>query len=199
MGISMKTTSGKLLASAGLIAAAASVAGLGTYGAFTGSTTATQDVAAGTVAIDLKAGSGGLNVPAADVLPGDTIERVVTLENTGTSDLGNVFLTTSTATPSDLTSDVANGLQLTIERCAPGWTGTAAPFSCATTPETVLASTAVIGVDRKLNNLQSVTSGKTDSLRVKAVLPATAGDAFQGDQSTVAFAFNATQRAAQTK
>mgnify|MGYP006197812693 CR=1 FL=1 len=49
MGISMKTTSGKLLASAALVATAAGVAGLGTYGAFTSSTAADQQVTAGTV------------------------------------------------------------------------------------------------------------------------------------------------------
>jgi spore coat-associated protein N len=53
MGISMKTTSGKLLASAALVATAAGVAGLGTYGAFTSSTAAEQQVTAGKVEVNL--------------------------------------------------------------------------------------------------------------------------------------------------
>lgn len=53
MGISMKTTSGKILASVAPVGTAAAVAGMGTYGGFTSSTTADQQVTAGIVTIDL--------------------------------------------------------------------------------------------------------------------------------------------------
>jgi predicted ribosomally synthesized peptide with SipW-like signal peptide len=200
MGISMKTTSGKLLASGALVATAAAVAGLGTYGAFTSSTTAEQEVAAGTVTIALGAGSGnGFDVKATDVLPGDTIERVVTLKNDGTSDLNSIYLTTSVAVPaSPLTTDTVNGLKLTIERCAEGWTGSAAPYSCASEPQAVLATSHIIG-SQQLNNLQSLTAKASDSLKVTAVLPKEAGNNFQGAASTVNFLFDATQRTAVTK
>ncbi|NMR28155.1 TasA family protein [Crystallibacter degradans] len=200
MGISMKTTSGKLLASAALVATAAGVAGLGTYGAFTDTTAADQKVAAGTVDIALGAGSGkGFDVMATDVLPGDAIERVVTLKNNGTSSLDSIYLTTSVAASSPLTADTVNGLQVSIERCSTAWSGTSAPYTCGGTVETVLAASPVIMVGGELANVQSLTPGQEDNLKVSAVLPEDAGNEFQGAASTVTFSFNATQRAAETK
>ena len=143
MAISLKTTSGKILASVALVGTAAAVAGMGTYGAFTSSTSASQAVTAGTVTIALGAPgpANTLNVPIAGLLPGDKVEKLVTLANTGNSDLNNVTLTTSAgATGSLLTTDATNGLQLTIENCSVAWTGAAAPYNCTGTKTTVLAS-----------------------------------------------------------
>ena len=114
MGLSIKTTSGKILASVALVGTAAAVAGMGTFGAFTDSTTTVdQAVTAGTVIIDLT-DPGTLNVPVTNLLPGDSVEKFATLSNTGNSNLNTVKLTVSTATPSLLTTDATNGLQLTI-------------------------------------------------------------------------------------
>lgn len=196
MAISMKTTSGKILASVALVGTAAAVAGMGTYGAFTSSTSASQDVTAGTVVIALGSGaSNTLNVPIAGLLPGDKVEKLVTLSNTGNSDLNNVTLTTSAgATGSLLTTDVTNGLQLTIENCSVAWTGTAAPYTCSGTKTTVMASAPVITANKVLNNLTSLTSTKTDNLKVTTAFPTTAPDTFQGATSTIAFSFTGTQR-----
>ena len=56
MGLNLKSTSSKVLASAALLAAAAGVAGMGTYGGFTTSTSASADVKAGTVRFEVGAG-----------------------------------------------------------------------------------------------------------------------------------------------
>ncbi|MFJ4171776.1 TasA family protein [Paenarthrobacter sp. NPDC089714] len=196
MAISLKTTSGKILASVALVGTAAAVAGMGTYGAFTSSTSASQAVTAGTVTIALGTGaSNTLNVPVAGLLPGDKVEKLVTLANTGNSDLNNVTLTTSAgATGSLLTTDTTNGLQLTIENCSVPWTGSAAPYTCGGTKTTVLASAPVIGANKVLNNLTSLTSAKTDNLKVTTAFPTTADNTFQGATSTIAFSFTGTQR-----
>ncbi|MFF1831262.1 TasA family protein [Paenarthrobacter sp. NPDC058040] len=196
MAISLKTTSGKILASVALVGTAAAVAGMGTYGAFTSSTSASQAVTAGTVTIALGTGaSNTLNVPVAGLLPGDKVEKLVTLSNTGNSDLNNVTLTTSAgATGSLLTTDTVNGLQLTIENCSVPWTGAAAPFTCGGTKTTVLASAPVITANKVLNNLTSLTSAKTDNLKVTTAFPTTADNTFQGATSTIAFSFTGTQR-----
>ncbi|MFJ4209160.1 TasA family protein [Paenarthrobacter sp. NPDC089675] len=201
MGISLKTTSGKILASVALVGTAAAVAGMGTYGAFTSSTSASQAVTAGTVTIALGTGaSNTLNVPVAGLLPGDKVEKLVTLSNTGNSDLNNVTLTTSAgATGSLLTTDTVNGLQLTIENCSVPWTGAAAPYTCAGTKTTVLASAPVITANTVLNNLTSLTSAKTDNLKVTTAFPTTADNTFQGATSTIAFSFTGTQRTQTTK
>ena len=201
MAISLKTTSGKILASVALVGTAAAVAGMGTYGAFTSSTSASQAVTAGTVTIALGTGAANtLNVPVTGMLPGDKAEKLVTLANTGNSDLNNVTLTTSAgATASLLTTDATNGLQLTIENCSVAWTGATAPYNCAGTKTTVLASGPVIAANKALNNLTSLTSAKTDNLKVTTAFPTTADNTFQGATSTIAFAFTGTQRTETTK
>ncbi|GAA1789743.1 hypothetical protein GCM10009712_41400 [Pseudarthrobacter sulfonivorans] len=203
MGISMKTTSGKILASVALVGTAAAVAGMGTYGAFTSTTTASQAVTAGNVTIALAdaGATNTLNVPVADVLPGDKVERLATLLNTGTSNLNNVTLNTAaTGTLSALTTDPTDGLQLTIENCSSPWAGTAGAYTCAGTKTTVLASGPVItGTAKTLTLPAALTAGAADNLKVITTLPATAGNAFQKLTSTVGFTFTATQRTATTK
>ncbi|MBM7791938.1 putative ribosomally synthesized peptide with SipW-like signal peptide [Paenarthrobacter ilicis] len=202
MAISFKTTSGKILASVALVGTAAAVAGMGTYGAFTSSTSASQAVTAGTVTIALGApgAANTLNVPVTNILPGDKVEKLVTLANTGNSDLNNITLTTNAGTTaSQLTTDATNGLQLTIENCSVAWTGTAAPYTCASTKTTVLANGPVIAANKTLNNLTALTNTKTDNLKVTTTLPTTADNTFQGATSTIAFAFTGTQRTETTK
>lgn len=203
MGISMKTTSGKILASVALVGTAAAVAGMGTYGAFTSTTSASQAVTAGTVDIALGApgADNTLNVPVAGILPGDKVEKLVTLKNTGNSDLNNVTLATSAldtsaaAPASLLTTDTTHGLQLTIQNCSTAWVGAAAPYTCEGTERTVLASSPVItATPTVLNNLTALTSTKTDHLKVTTTLPASAPNEFQGATSTIGFVFTGTQR-----
>lgn len=199
MGISMKTTSGKILASVALVGAAAAVAGMGTYGAFTSSTTAEQQVTAGTVTIALgQAGATNtLNVPVAGLLPGDSVEKIAALTNNGNSALNTVTLTTTTTNPSLLTTETTLGLQLKVESCSTGWTGTAAPYGCSVAPA-VLASGPIIG-SNVLLNVASLASGGADNLRVTTSLPAEAPNAFKGAASTINFDFTATQRTGQVK
>ena len=197
MGISMKTTSGKILASVALVGTAAAVAGMGTYGAFSSSTAANAAVTAGTVQIAVGApgANNTLSVPVAGVLPGDTVEKLVTLANTGDSDLNAVTLTTDAATTASvLTTDALNGLQLTIENCSVAWTGTAAPYSCTGTKSTVLASSPIIGANRALANLTALTAAKTDYLKVSTTLAKSASNTAQGASSTIVFDFTGTQR-----
>lgn len=200
MGLSIKTTSGKILASVALVGTAAAVAGMGTYGAFTGSTTTVdQAVTAGTVVIDLT-DPGTLSVPVTNLLPGDSVEKFATLSNTGDSNLNAVKLTVSTATPSLLTTDATDGLQLTIAACSVAWTAVANGVdTCSETETSVLASGSAIGADKALSGLSSLTAASADHLKITTSLPTTAGNSFQGASSTIDFTFNATQRTGTVK
>ncbi|MFD5276426.1 TasA family protein [Pseudarthrobacter sp. NPDC058362] len=196
MGLSISTTAGKVLASAALVGTAAAVAGLGTYGGFTDSTTAAdQQVTAGSTNIDLA--NGTLTTTVTGLLPGDSVERVATLSNAGTSGFNTVTLTTALptgATANVLTTDATNGLQLKIESCSTTWTTVAdGPDTCGGTSQTVLATTGVLGA-RALSNLASVTAGASDNLKITTSLPATADNSFQGLTTTIKFTFDATQR-----
>jgi spore coat-associated protein N len=192
---------GKILATALAVGGAATVAGLGTFGSFTSTTSASASVASGTVQIGL--GSAGtaanrLTVAASGLVPGDTVQRAVDLAVNGNQDLSGITLTTTASPSSLLDTDATNGLQMTIDSCAAGWTesGTAPAYtySCAS-PVSVLASRPVIGSNLSLAGL-GVTAGTTNHLRVTLSFPSAAGNTFQNQSSTVAFAFTGTQRTA---
>lgn len=195
----------KALASLGLLGTAAAVAGLGSFAAFTGSTSASHTAASGTVTAAL--GLAGdidnrLTVGADKIAAGDTIQRVVKLSNTGTIGWASAALTTSATTSSLLDTDATNGLQLVVDKCSVAWveagTAPAYTYTCPSTATqtNVIASRAVIGSNLALGSLGALTAGGSDYLRVTMTLPSTAGNTFQGKSSTVQFAFTGTQRAA---
>lgn len=196
MGISLKTTTGKIIASVALVGTAAAVAGLGTFGAFTSTTAASQDVEAGTVQIGIGATGNTMTTEIDGMLPGDSVTKFVTLANSGDSKLGTVSLTTKAvvvagAKESVLTSDTVNGLRVTVESCATAWT--ASTCAGSTTP---ISNQPIVGANRDLGAISSLTAGANSYLKITTVLPDTAEDAFQGAASTVGFTFDATQRAA---
>lgn len=207
MRITLTSTGGKVLASTVLLGAAASVAGLGTFGTFTSTTSASATVASGTVKIDVGAGAatGGINrlsVAATGLVPGDTVSRAVTLGNTGDQALAGIGLTTTASPSSKLDTDASMGLQLQIDACSVPWTEAAATagytYTCPTTAtrSTVLASRPVIGSTPALGNLNALAAGKADNLVVTMTLPTGADNTFQALNSTISFTFNGTQRGA---
>lgn len=196
MAISLKTTSGKILASAALLGSAAAVAGMGTFGGFTSTTSASTvvDVATTVIGLDGQNATGGLSVPAAGLLPGDRAERLVSLSNLGTGEFGSIILSSNPAIVNALSTDKVNGLKLTVENCATAWTATAsAGFACAPGAVPVLAGLPITGTN-ELSSLGSLKVGKSDNLKVTVALPKSADNSFQGLKNTVNFTFDATQR-----
>jgi hypothetical protein len=206
MSARILSTRAKLLASAALLAAAAGAAGLGTFGSFTSTTSASESVSSGTVTIALGATGASTNrltVGATGLVPGDSIQRSVTLSNSGDTALSAITLST-TATPSSLLdTDVTNGLQMKIEKCSTAWveagTAPAYTYTCAGGSTSVLPSRPVVGANLALSGLSSLTNALSDNLVVTLSLPTTAGNTFQGISSTVNFSFTGTQRAATSK
>ena len=204
MRFSLSSTTGKVLASTVLLGAAASVAGLGTFGTFTSTTAATAQVSTGKVAIALGADGSAtnrLNVAAAKLVPGDTVQRAVQLSNAvGQQDLSGITLTTTAPTSSLLDTDTTNGLQLVIEACSVPWaeagTAPAYTYTCTGVTKSVLVSRPVKGANMALANLTSTTAGNADNLRVTLTVPAAANDTFQNQSSSILFTFNGTQRTA---
>jgi spore coat-associated protein N len=196
----------KLLVSLAIVAAAASIAGLGTFATFTSSTSASQNVSSGTVTIALGATGAATNrltVGASNIAPGDTIQRSVDLINSGSIDLSGITLTTSASASSLLDTDATNGLQMVIDRCSTAWTESgvapAYTYTCSGTTSTVLASRAVVGSNLTLSNLTALTNGVTDHLRVTLSFPSAAPNSFQNQSSTILYTFTGTQRAGTNK
>lgn len=199
----------KVLVTVAAVGTAAGVAGLGTFGTFTDTTSASTPVDSGIVDLNLGAvgAANRLTVAATDIVPGDTIQRAFTLSGgTSTDPLGSVALT-SVATTSSLLDTDPNGLRMKIEKCSlvSGWVeagvAPAYTYSCPLgTVTTVVADRAVIGADVAVTGLDSLsTAGATDQLRMTLSLPTAADNTLQNKASTVQFTFTGTQRAATNK
>lgn len=200
---STRSTGGKLVASLAAIGIAASVATLGSWASFTSSTSASHEASSGTVTASLgTAGSAQnrLTVAAGTLAAGDTVQRVVTLENGGTLPWATAALTTAATTSSLLDTNTTHGLQLVVDSCSVPWSESgAAPaytYSCSGATNQLIASRAVIGSALDLGSLGALDVGGRDHLRVMLELPGTAGNSFQGLTSTIEFSFVATQRTA---
>lgn len=198
-----------IIASIAVLGATVSIAALGTFATFTSSTEADQaSLATGSVSIALGAAgpANRLTLGASGLLPGDTMQRVVDLSNSGVAgsdDLGSVALTTAAATSSLLDTDATNGLKVAIDKCSQTWTESgsspAFTYTCGGTTTSVLAERAVIGSSVSLANLASLAAGQTDRLRFTLTLPATAPNAMQGLSSQLTYTFTGTQRTATSK
>jgi spore coat-associated protein N len=203
MRLAASSTAVKIFASVVLVGGAASVAGLGTFGAFTSTTTASETVTSGKVILSSAAGAVSMATSVADMVPGDVAQRAVTLSrSTETTSFGSVKLTTAGSAANVLTSNAVNGLQLKIDQCSVAWTkaATTNDLTCSGTTTAVVAQRAVIGTDIDLAAATTSlnASGATSFLRVSVSLPTTADNAYQGLTNTLTFTFDGTQRAANT-
>lgn len=199
----------KVLVTAVAVAGSAAVAGLGTYGTFTDTTT-TVATPVDSGIVELALGATGaqtnrLDVAAVDIVPGDTIQRSFDLDAaTSTSPFGSVTMTSTATTSSLLDTDTTHGLQVKLDRCSVAWSEAGvAPgrtYTCLGTTSAVLASRPVVGSTVALANLGSLaTAAALDHVLMTLTLPATADNTFQNKASVVAFSFTATQRAATDK
>jgi hypothetical protein len=196
MSTSRNATAKKVLGSLGIVGAAAAVAGMGTFGTFTASTTpASTTVNSGTLSINLSQQGYAIPASTSNFVPGDSMTRAVNLVNNGGSPFGSVALGVTAAAPSLLTTDVTNGLQLTVKSCSVAWTqgGTAsAPtYTCSGATNTV-SNGAVIG-NSTLPGLNSLNAGGTDYLTFSISLPAAADNTFQGKSAALTLTFTGVQ------
>src|SRR5215210_8246147 len=97
-----RNTARKVVGSLAILGTAAAVAGLGTYGNFTDSTTPMNTtVGTGTLSINLAQPGGVVAIPVttSGFVPGDSISRAVNLINDGGSALGSVTVTSALTSP----------------------------------------------------------------------------------------------------
>jgi hypothetical protein len=195
-----RSTTRKVVGSLAILGTAAAVAGLGTYGNFTDSTTPlSTTVETGTLSINLAQPNGAVAIPVSTTgfVPGDSMSRAVNLINDGGSGLGSVSVSSVVTSPSSvLTTDTINGLQLTVKGCTVAWTQggtpTAPTYSCAGTERTVLAGSAVASAP--LTSPASLAAGGVDHLVFTVALPVTADNTFQGKSASLSLTFTGVQR-----
>ena len=195
--IANSSTARKVVGSLGVIGAAAAVAGMGTFGSFTDSSTpVATTIQSGTLNIDVTQQGFAVPVTTAGFVPGDSLTRAVNLVNSGNVALGSVTLNTTVGTPSILTTDTTNGLQLAVKSCSVPYTqagtATAATYTCSGTERVLGSGPAVSNIT--LNNPASLAAGATDYLTFAVSLPTTAGNTFQGQSAALSLVFTGTQR-----
>lgn len=193
-----RTGAVKVAGSIAVVGAAAAVAGLGTFGNFTGSTQAVDaGVGTGVLSVDvaLTDGSAPPSFPVAlpRMNPGDAMSMPLDLRNSGNVDLASLTLASTATTSSLLDRDTVHGLQLELESCATPWTRTGLDsYSCAGTAVPVY--TGPIATQAQLPAARSMAAGVTDHLVATISFPTTGGDVLQGQSSAFSFVFEAVQR-----
>jgi hypothetical protein len=197
-----RNTARKIVGSLAVVGTAAAVAGLGTYGNFTDSTTPLNTtVDTGTLSINLAQPGGAVAIPVSTTgfVPGDSMSRAVNLVNDGGSALGSVSLVSALTNPANanaLTTDSVNGLQLSVKACNVAWTQGGTPsaptYTCAG-GEQLLGSGPVVSTIN-LVNAASLAAGGTDYLTFAISLPTTADNTFQGKSAALTLTFTGTQR-----
>ena len=195
-----RSTARKVVGSLAILGTAAAVAGLGTYGNFTDSTTPLNTtVGTGALSINLAQPGGAVAIPVstAGFVPGDSMTRAINLINDGGSALGSVALTAQVSSAANvLTTDAVNGLQLAVKGCSVAWTqgGTAsAPtYTCAGTERAVLSGP--VANSAPLASPNSLAAGGVDNLVFTIALPTTADNTFQGKSASLSLTFTGVQR-----
>ena len=201
------------LAGAAIVISVAAIAGqsvLASLNATAFNTTA-QNINAGTLKLDLANNGNGFGTSIANVVPGDVVNRYVTLTNSGTlNGIGLTLKTAQTGTPSLITDGISpittKALKLTVTSCSVAWNTTTGV--CSGTPTEELAST-VIGSLTSATTLASSTLNSTAVryLQMKIELPdqnettvngALPANTVQGGSVDVTYTFDLKQRLATT-
>ena len=195
--IANSSTARKVVGSLGVLGTAAAVAGMGTFGNFTDSTTpVATTIQSGTLSIDLSQPGFAVPVSTTGFVPGDSMTRAVNLVNDGNSPLGSVTLSSAATAGSVLTTDLSNGLQLTVKKCSVAWTqggtASAATYTCSGT-ETLIGSGPAVS-NFTVNGAAALNAGGTDYLTFAISLPASADNTFQGKSASLSLTFTGTQR-----
>jgi hypothetical protein len=187
----------KIVGAISAVGAAVAVAGLGTFGNFTDSTSPVGTrVDSGVLSIDVSQ-PGGASVPFAGgmMLAGDSRSAVIDLVNDGTTPLSAVTLRSWATASSVLDQDTVNGLQLSVESCSVAWTSGAGAPTCSGTSRLYFTQPIVVN-NVALTASAALAAGATDHLKLTAALPSSAsGDAFEGATSNLNFQFTGTQKA----
>jgi hypothetical protein len=190
-----RRTVGKVVGSIAVLGTAAAVAGLGTFGGFTDSTSAVQAEAdTGVLSIDVSLAGTTTPVPYTSVglMPGDSGGMPIDLRNDGTVDLSSVVFQSRATSSSLLDTDQVNGLQLKLESCATLWVQSGWNYSCAGGATQLYAGPIV--ANQALPGARSLQAGAIDHLLATVSFPTTGGNAMQNQVSTLEMVFTGMQR-----
>jgi spore coat-associated protein N len=177
------------------------------WASFSSAVSTSHAVGSGTLVLDLTPNNQVNRLAraydASDVAPGDTMQRALDLNSSGTVSMSAVTLETTATSSSFLDTgngNTADALQIVIQKCSVAWTeagvSPAYTYTCSGATSTVLASTPIIMAPTTLSNINL--SG-TNHLRVTLTFPSTDDDSFQNQSSVIQYTFAGVQRAGTDK
>ncbi|RBY93963.1 hypothetical protein DQ244_00895 [Blastococcus sp. TBT05-19] len=187
----------KVIASLAAVGGAAAIAGLGSLGAFTDSTTPVdQSVQSGVLSIALDGVNNPVTSPIAigALQPGQSSSVPFLVRNAGTVDWSSVAFRSWATVSSPLDTDPVNGLQLTLRSCSQAWTASGpGAYTCGGKATDLYAGPIV--TDRSLTTGgASLRAGQVDHLLFTASLPGGAGNKMKQLSTELSFSLTATQR-----
>ncbi|WP_104523532.1 hypothetical protein [Blastococcus atacamensis] len=201
MSIRRRTVEGglavKVVATLVVMGSAAAIAGLGTFGAFTSSTTPVdQSVQSGvlSIALDGVNASPALPISIDGLQPGTSSSVPLDVRNAGTVGWATVTFDSWATVSSRLDTDTANGLQLGLRSCSEPWTPAGdGAYTCGGTVIDLYAGPIVTTTG--LAGVANLHAGQVDHLLLTTALPRGAGNTLKGLSSELEFILTATQRA----
>ncbi|MFC7493201.1 MULTISPECIES: hypothetical protein [unclassified Nocardioides] len=186
----------KIMASVALVAGAAMVAGMGTFGAYTDTTTADAAVSSAKVQILMNGGDNGVSVNAKDLRPGSAIVVPVTVtRGANTSQIDDLLVQTR-VTQKNAFSDA---LRLSVDTCSVPWVVSGSQLTCSGTT-TLVAKDAPLGDVQgstkswgtTANWITRLNEGNPVHIRATLALPMSAGNATSGLSTDVSWSLTGT-------
>ena len=125
--------------------------------------------------------------PAAQIAPGDRIERLVELRMRGRGRFAAVYFRATATKSSGLDADAQHGLRIAITRCSRAWATKGAVHLCRGKRTVVLAQRRLVGRAKlRLGVLRPKTPAH---LLLRVTFPADAGNALQAQATDATYSF----------
>jgi hypothetical protein len=213
MKLKEKKSPWRALAGAAIVVSVATIAGQSVIASLnaTAFNTVAQQINTGTMKLELANSGNGFSTNISNLVPGDVVNRYVTLSNTGSVDgIGLTLKTAQTGTPtliSDGTGGATNqALRLTVNSCSVAWDtstgvcgGTAEVELVATPIGSLTSATALSSETLNSNTLKylqmQITLPNQNETTVNGALPQ---NTIQNGAVNITYTFDLTQRLATT-
>lgn len=168
--------------------------------------TTAQTINSGTLELTYADNGAGFTSVAAKMAPGDVVNRYVDLTNGGSLDGKTLTLSATDSTPTKLSTDATNGLQVAVVECVNGvWTSTTG--ACSGTTNAVASGSLNSLASTPFALASNIGNGVTLHYKISLTLPdqnetvtngALPSNTIQGLTANITWTFNELQRNAST-
>jgi hypothetical protein len=208
VGALRRVTPARLALAGGVAIGGLALTGMAVFAGLnaTATNTTAQSIDSGTLQLTYADNGAGFTTVAAKMAPGDVVNRYVDLTNGGTLDGQTLTLAATDSTPTKLSTDATNGLQVSVTECTGGTWDTSTGV-CSGTAGTPVTGSLQSMASTPLSLASNVASGVTLNYQISVALPdqnesvvngALPSGTIQGLTANITWAFNELQRTATT-